>query len=133
MEVVARPATMKLPASWFTGDVWADVVCRGEEPSRLRANAVRFSPGARTAWHAHGLGQTLVIVEGVALIQARGGAIVEAHPGDVVWTPPGEEHWHGAAPDRFMVHLALWEGDDVSWLEHVTDAQYGGARVPARG
>ncbi|WP_371666891.1 cupin domain-containing protein [Streptomyces sp. NBC_00289] len=72
------------------------------------ANIVRFTPGARTAWHSHALGQTLDIVEGIALIESRGGDIIEAHPGDIIHTPPGEEHWHGAAPDRFMVHLALW-------------------------
>jgi quercetin dioxygenase-like cupin family protein len=132
MELIQQPPTVKLPAQWFTGDAWADVLYRGEEPSRARANLVRFSPGARTAWHSHGLGQTLYIVEGVALIQSRGGAVLEAHPGQVVWTPPGEEHWHGAGPDRFMVHLALWETDEVSWLEHVSDVEYGGPRVLGR-
>jgi len=132
MEILKRPATMKLPAEMFTGDAWADVICRGEDPSRVRANMVRFAPGARTAWHSHGLGQTLYIVEGIALIQARGGEIVEAHPGDVVFTPAGEEHWHGAAPDRFMAHLALWEGDEVAWLEHVTDIEYNGPRRSTR-
>ena len=132
MELIERPATIKLPEAWFTGDAWADVICRGEEPSRLRVNTVRFAPGARTAWHSHGLGQTLYIVEGIALIQARGGQILEARPGDVVWTPPGEEHWHGAGPDRFMSHIALWETDEVDWLEHVTDAEYAGPRTPER-
>jgi quercetin dioxygenase-like cupin family protein len=132
MEILKHPATMKLPAEWFTGEAWADVLYRGEGESRARLNAVRFSPGARTAWHTHSLGQTLYIVEGVALIQARGGEIVEAHPGDVVYTPPGEQHWHGAAPDRFMVHLALWEGDETAWAEHVTDAEYSGARRSTR-
>lgn len=125
MEILKQPATLKLPAEWFTGDAWADVLYRGEGESRARLNAVRFAPGARTAWHTHSLGQTLYIVEGVALIQARGGQIVQAHPGDVVHTPPGEQHWHGAAPDRFMVHLALWEGDDTVWADQVTDAEYG--------
>ncbi|MEW2295163.1 cupin domain-containing protein [Streptomyces sp. NPDC006743] len=132
MELLAQPPTMKLPAEWFTGDAYADVLLRGEEPSRARANMVRFTPGARTAWHSHGLGQTLCIVEGVALVQARGGAILEARPGDVIWTPPGEEHWHGAAPGTFMTHLALWEGDETTWLEHVTDAEYAGPRVGTR-
>ncbi|MDT0467737.1 (R)-mandelonitrile lyase [Streptomyces gibsoniae] len=129
MEFVKQPATMKLPEAWFTGDAWADVIHRGEDPLRARANMVRFAPGARTAWHSHGLGQVLCIVEGVALIQARGGRIIEARPGEAVWTPAGEEHWHGAAPDRFMAHIALWEGDDVNWLEHVTDAEYDSART----
>ncbi|GAB2856277.1 cupin domain-containing protein [Actinocorallia aurea] len=132
MELVQKPATVKGPAEWFAGDVWFDVIYRGEDPSRARANTVRFAPGARTAWHSHGLGQTLLIVEGVALIQSRGGRLIEAHPGEVIWTPPGEEHWHGAAPDHFMTHLALWEGDDTSWLEHVTDAEYGAQRSGTR-
>ncbi|MEV4290755.1 cupin domain-containing protein [Nonomuraea bangladeshensis] len=124
MELLKQPPTTKGPAEWFTGDVWFDVIHRGEDPSRSRANMVRFAPGARTAWHSHGLGQTLLIVEGVALIQSRGGRLIKAHPGDIIWTPPGEEHWHGAAPGHFMTHLALWEGDDTAWLEHVTDADY---------
>jgi len=132
MELLKQPPTAKGPAEWFAGDVWFDVVYRGEEPSRARANVVKFTPGARTAWHSHGLGQTLYIVEGVALIQSRGGELIEAHPGDVVYTPPGEQHWHGAAPDQFMIHLALWEGDDASWLEHVADAEYAGPRVSTR-
>ncbi|MET7745584.1 cupin domain-containing protein [Streptomyces sp. NPDC005385] len=131
MEIIKRPATAKLPAEMFTGDAWADVIYRGDEPSRARANMVRFAPCARTAWHSHSLGQTLYIVEGIALIQSRGSDIVEARPGDVIFTPAGEEHWHGASPDRFMAHIALWEGDDVDWLEHVTDEQYTGARRPA--
>ena len=98
----------------------------------MRANTVRFAPGARTAWHSHGLGQTLYIVEGIALIQARGGQILEAGPGEVIWTPPGEEHGHGAAPGQFMSHIALWETDEVAWLEHVTDTEYAGPRTPAR-
>ncbi|MFH9553352.1 cupin domain-containing protein [Streptomyces sp. NPDC017435] len=132
MELLKRPPTMKLPAEWFTGDAYADVIHRGEGPSRMRANLVRFTPGARTAWHSHALGQTLYIVEGVALVQSRGGDIIEAHPGDVIHTPPGEEHWHGAAPDQFMVHLALWETDDTTWLEHVPDDDYKGPRVSTR-
>ncbi|MEH0638770.1 (R)-mandelonitrile lyase [Streptomyces bottropensis] len=132
MELLKRPPTMKLPAEWFTGDAYADVIHRGEDPSRLRANLVRFTPGARTAWHSHALGQTLHIVEGVALMQSRGGDIIEAHPGDVIHTPPGEEHWHGAAPDQFMVHLALWETDDTTWLEHVPDDDYNGPRASTR-
>lgn len=132
MEILKQPATGKLPEQWFTGDAWADVIFRGEEPSRSRANMVRFAPGARTAWHSHSLGQTLYIVEGIALIQSRGAEVLEAHPGDVIWTPPGEEHWHGAVPDRFMAHLALWEGDDVTWLDHVTDTEYTGPRSSTR-
>jgi quercetin dioxygenase-like cupin family protein len=133
MEVLKRPPTFQGPAEWFTGDVWGDVIYRGEEPSRMRANIVRFTPGARTAWHSHGLGQALYIVEGVALIGSRAGRVIEAHPGDVIWTPPGEEHWHGAAPGQFMTHLALWETDDADWAEHVTDEQYNGPRAGIRG
>ncbi|SFI30778.1 transcriptional regulator [Streptosporangium canum] len=132
MELLQQPPTAKGPAEWFAGDVWFDVIYRGRDASKARANTVRFAPGARTAWHSHGLGQTLLIVEGIALIQARGGKLIEARPGDVVWTPPDEEHWHGAAPGRFMTHLALWEGDDTTWLEHVTDAEYGAVPVSAR-
>jgi quercetin dioxygenase-like cupin family protein len=94
---------------------------------------VRFAPGARTAWHSHGLGQTLYIVEGIALIQSRGGEILEAHPGDVVYTPPGEQHWHGAAPDRFMAHIAIQEvdesGNPATWGEQVTDEEYAAPRA----
>lgn len=132
MEIIKPAPTAKLPAEWFTGDAWADFLRQGEDPSRLRAAMVRFAPGARTAWHSHAVGQTLYIMEGVALVQARGGDIVEAHPGDVLHTPPGEAHWHGAAGDRFMVHLALWETDGTTWFEHVTDAEYGGPRVSTR-
>ena len=138
MELLKQPPTTKAPAQMFTGDAWFDVIYRGEDPSRARANMVRFAPAARTAWHSHGLGQTLYIVEGIALIQSRDGVIIEAHPGDIVYTPPGEEHWHGAAPDRFMIHLALWEypgpdgAPENTWLEHVTDAEYNGPRVSTR-
>jgi len=132
MEIVKQPATWKLPEEWFTGDAWADVLYRGEGESRARLNTVRFAPGARTAWHSHSLGQTLYVIEGIALIQPRGGEIIEAHPGDVIYTPPGEQHWHGASPDRFMAHLALWEGDDTAWAEKVTDAEYGGPRTSTR-
>jgi quercetin dioxygenase-like cupin family protein len=138
MELLKQPPTGQGLAEMFAGDVWFDVIYRGEEPSRSRANVVKFAPGARTAWHSHGLGQTLYIVEGVALVQSRGGEIVEAYPGDIIYTPPGEEHWHGAAPERFMIHLALWENPgpegapENTWLEHVTDADYRGPRVTTR-
>jgi len=138
MELLKQPQTGKGPAVMFAGDVWFDVIYRGEEPSRARANMVKFAPGARTAWHAHGLGQTLYIVEGIALIQSRGGDLIEARPGDIIYTPPGEEHWHGAAPGRFMTHLALWEypgpdgAPENTWLEHVTDDEYNRPRVSTR-
>ncbi|MET8696395.1 cupin domain-containing protein [Streptomyces bauhiniae] len=134
MEFVKRQATSKAPADWFTGDVWWDVIHAGQEPSRVRANLVRFAPGARTHWHSHVLGQTLHVVSGVALIGTRDGTVFEAHPGQTVTCPPGEEHWHGAAPDRFMEHIALWEGagDDTpetEWNEAVTEEQYGAPRT----
>jgi quercetin dioxygenase-like cupin family protein len=138
MELLKQPPTSKGPADWFAGDVWFDVIYRGEEPSRARAWMVKFAPGARTYWHSHGLGQTLYIVEGVALIQSRGGEIIEAHPGDVIYAPPGEEHWHGAAPDHFMSHLALWEklgpdgAQELTMLERVTDDEYNGPRHSTR-
>ncbi|MFD9498054.1 cupin domain-containing protein [Streptomyces sp. NPDC060035] len=137
MEMVTQQPTTKAPAEWFTGDVWFDVIHTGQEPSRMRANMVRFSPGAHTAWHHHAVGQTLHIVSGIALIGTRDGTVIEAHPGDTVTCPPGEEHWHGSTPDRFMEHLALWEGlgDDrpeTTWLEKVTDEQYGGSRTSNR-
>jgi quercetin dioxygenase-like cupin family protein len=136
MEILPRQPTSKAPAVWFTGDVWWDVIYTGKEPSRARLNLVRFAPCARTDWHSHILGQTLHIVSGTALIGGRDGTVIEARPGDTVYTPPGEEHWHGAAPDAFMAHLALWEGrgDDTPetiWLEKVTDAQYSAPRTPA--
>jgi quercetin dioxygenase-like cupin family protein len=108
----------------FTGDVWFDVIARGEAPSRVRVNTVRFAPFARTAWHSHSMGQTLHVTDGVGRIQARGGQVLEIRPGDVIHTPPGEEHWHGAAPDNFMVHTAIWEDDDATWGDHVTDEEY---------
>ncbi|MGW3976287.1 (R)-mandelonitrile lyase [Streptomyces mirabilis] len=138
MEILNQPPSAKGPANMFTGDVWFDVIYQGQEPSRARANMVRFAPGARTAWHSHGLGQTLHIVEGIALIQSRGGHILEARPGDIVYTPPGEAHWHGAAPDHFMTHLALWEnpgpdaGPESTWFEHVADDEYSGTRHSTR-
>ena len=137
MEIVKQQPTGKGPAEWFTGDVWFDVICAGKAPSRMRVNMVRFAPGARTAWHHHVLGQTLHVVSGIALIGTRDGTIIEAHPGDTVTCPPGEEHWHGATPDRFMQHLAMWEGSgedrpETTWLEQVTDETYNGPRNSAR-
>jgi len=125
MEILSRQPTATGPAEWFTGTVHFDVVFRGEEPSRTRVNTVRFAPCARTAWHSHANGQALHVTDGVGLVQARGGEVIVVRPGDVIWTPPAEEHWHGAAPDRFMVHTAIWEGDETTWGEHVTDDEYG--------
>jgi quercetin dioxygenase-like cupin family protein len=113
------------------GDVWFDVIAKGEEPSRMRVNTVRFAPCARTAWHRHALGQTLHVTDGLGLVQARGGRVIEIRPGDTIYTPPGEWHWHGAAPDNFMIHLAMWEapapdydGPETEWGELLTDEEY---------
>jgi len=122
VEFLPKQPTVKGPAEWFTGDVWFDVIARSET---ARVNAVRFAPCARTAWHSHANGQTLHVTDGVGLIQSRGGEVQVIRPGDVIWTPPGEEHWHGAAPDRFMVHTAIWEGDETTWGDLVTEAEYG--------
>ncbi len=130
MEVMPKQPSAKGPAEWFTGDVWIDTIARGEEPSRIRVSAVRFPPGARTAWHSHDGGQNLYVTDGEGRVQSRGEPIVAIRPGDVVHTPSGEWHWHGAAPGRFMTHLAMWEVDDdgnsATWGAHVTDAEYRG-------
>ena len=132
MEMLTKQPTTKGPDTMFTGGVWFDVIVRGEPPSRVRTNTVRFSPGARTAWHSHAVGQTLYVTEGIGLVQARGGNLVEMHPGDVIWTPPDEWHWHGAAAANFMTHIAIWEapesGDESTWGDLVTDAEYPRAR-----
>jgi len=130
MELLAKKPTAKAPAERFTGDVWVDMVAEGQEPSRLRMGVVRFAPCARTAWHRHAVGQTLYVTEGIGLVQTRAGRTIVMRPGDTVHTPPGEWHWHGAAPDHFMSHIALSEGSgapdmpDVEWGELVTDEAY---------
>ena len=119
------------PGDWFTGSVYIDAVASPSEASRVSASAVHFTPGARTAWHTHPHGQTIYVVEGVGLAQRRGGQIEVIRPGDRVFFEPGEDHWHGAAPDRFMMHIAIVEvGDDgnpASWGDHVTDEEYSAA------
>jgi quercetin dioxygenase-like cupin family protein len=125
MEVQPKQPSVRGPAEWFTGDVWIDPIATGRAPSHLSVGAVHFSPGARTAWHRHEGGQTLYVTEGRGLVQSRGDRVVELGPGDVVSTPDREEHWHGAAPDHFMTHLSLTEGDP-HWGPHVTDAEYRG-------
>ena len=123
--------TIAGPADWFTGTVHLDMIATPSEPSRVQAANVHFAPGARTAWHTHPLGQTLHVTEGVGLCQRRGGQVEVIRPGDSVFFEPGENHWHGAAPNRFMAHIAIQEVDDegsaVSWGEHVTDEEYGAA------
>jgi quercetin dioxygenase-like cupin family protein len=120
------------PGDWFTGTVYIDTIATASEPSRANAANVHFTPGARTAWHTHPLGQTVWVTEGVGLCQRRGGPVEEIRPGDRVYFEPGEEHWHGAAPDRFMVHVAMHEADEagspVTWGEHVSDEEYGAPR-----
>jgi quercetin dioxygenase-like cupin family protein len=129
MEFLPRQPTVKAPAETFTGDAWYDVIVRGESPSRVRVNVVRFAPGARNAWHAHAAGQTVHVTEGIGLIQSRGAPAQEMRAGDTVRTSAGEWHWHGAAPDRFMTHLAIWEGaedgrPETEWGALVTDEEY---------
>jgi quercetin dioxygenase-like cupin family protein len=128
MEIVPKGPSTKGDAKTFVGDVWIDVLARGEAASRIRVSLVRFAPGSRNAWHAHAVGQTVYVTEGVGLVQSRGGEIREMRAGDTVHTPPGEWHWHGATPDRFMTHLAMWdappEGPESEWGEHVPEEEY---------
>jgi quercetin dioxygenase-like cupin family protein len=117
------------PSEWFTGAVYIDAVAAPSGLSRLSASSVHFTPGARTAWHTHPNGQTIFVTEGVGRCQRRGGPIEVIRPGDRVFFEPGEDHWHGAAPDRFMAHLAMLDVDDAGtpaiWGDHVTDEEYG--------
>ena len=116
-------------SEWFTGAVYVDAVATPSDASRLSASSVHFTPGARTAWHTHPNGQAIWVTEGIGLCQRRGGPIEVIRPGDRVFFEPGEDHWHGAAPDRFMAHLAMHQVDDqgsaVTWGEHVSDEEYG--------
>ena len=116
------------PTEWFTGVVYIDTVAAPSDGSRLSASSVHFTPGARTAWHTHPNGQTIFVTEGVGLAQRREGSIEIIRPGDRVFFEPGENHWHGAAPTRFMTHLAMLEVDDkgnnAAWGDHVTDEEY---------
>lgn len=112
---------------YFTGTVWQDPLVSAPEPARVSAVRVSFEPGARTHWHTHPLGQTLIVTSGVGRAQSEGGPLREIRPGDVVWFAPGEKHWHGAAPQTAMTHLAIHEGLDgsyVEWLEPVSEADY---------
>jgi quercetin dioxygenase-like cupin family protein len=117
------------PADYFTGSVRIDPLFDAPEPSRGLAAKVTFEPGARTAWHTHPLGQTLIVTSGVGWTQCWGEPKEEIRPGDVVWCPPGKKHWHGATPTTAMTHIAIAEkrdGKAVDWMEHVTEAQYRG-------
>jgi len=119
----------KGPSEWFAGTVRIDPLISAPAPARVMGVSVTFEPGARTAWHTHPLGQTLIVTAGCGRAQRWGGQIEEIRPGDVVWIPPGEKHWHGAAPATAMTHIAIQEqldGKAVDWLEQVSDEQYSG-------
>ncbi|ARP64518.1 cupin [Mesorhizobium sp. WSM1497] len=121
-------ASAKGSADYFTGAVRIDAPFKGSEPAWVGGATVTFEPGARTAWHTHPLGQTLIVLSGAGLAQREGGPIESIQPGDIVWFAPGEKHWHGAAPTTAMSHIAIAEALDgkvVDWLEHVSDEQYG--------
>ena len=124
----SRP-TRRAPSESFTGTVGQDPIITPQAPARLVSGRVAFEPGARTAWHTHPLGQTLIVTAGCGRAQREGGPIEEIRPGDVVWFAPGEKHWHGASAATAMSHIAVQEkldGSPVDWMEHVSDAQYGG-------
>jgi quercetin dioxygenase-like cupin family protein len=115
------------PADWFTGSVRIDPLFAAPDPARSVGALVTFEPGARTAWHTHPLGQTIIVTSGCGWAQCEGGQVEEIRPGDVVWFPPGEKHWHGAAPSTAMSHIAVQEhvdGKTVDWLEPVGDDEY---------
>ena len=136
MELKPVSPTAKAPAQNFTGDVYVNPIYRGDDPSRMIVSIVRFTPGARTNWHSHALGQTLHVTDGTGLVVTRDSAVIRVRPGDTVHTAPGEEHWHGATEGNFMCHLAMLEstgdGDGTTRLEPVTDDQYQAAnkRLP---
>jgi quercetin dioxygenase-like cupin family protein len=120
-------APMKGPADWFTGMVRVEPLFQAPEPARVQGASVTFEPGARTAWHTHPLGQTLIVTAGLGWVQREGGAVEEIRPGDVVWFAPGERHWHGATAATAMTHIAVQEkldGNVVEWLEQVSEAEY---------
>jgi quercetin dioxygenase-like cupin family protein len=129
MEIIkidSRPSG-KGPAEWFTGTTRIDPLFSAPDPARAVGSSVTFEPGARTAWHTHPLGQTLIVTAGVGWAQREGGAVEEIRPGDVVWFSPGEKHWHGACPTIAMTHIAIQErldGKVVDWLEQVSEEQY---------
>jgi quercetin dioxygenase-like cupin family protein len=124
---VGTQASGKGPADWFTGIVRVDPLFQAPAPARVAGASVTFEPGARTAWHTHPLGQTLIVTAGAGWVQLEGGSISDIHPGDVVWFAPGEKHWHGATATTAMTHIAIQESLDgkvVDWMEHVRDEEY---------
>ena len=124
---IGSQPSSKGPADWFTGTVRIDPLFQANPPARAAGASVTFEPGARTAWHTHPLGQTLIVTAGCGWVQREGGPIEEIHPGDVISIPPGEKHWHGAAPTTAMTHIAIQEALDgkvVDWMEKVSDEQY---------
>lgn len=127
---ITRKADLKSmpgPAEWFTGKVTITGVFQRPDPARVGGGKVRFEPGARTAWHKHPLGQTLIVTEGVGWTQVEGGPVLEFYEGDVLWCPPDQKHWHGATPTQAMTHINIQEalnGSPVTWFEHVTDEEY---------
>jgi quercetin dioxygenase-like cupin family protein len=124
---IGSQPSAKGPGEWFTGTVRIDPLFQAKAPARAAGASVTFEPGARTAWHTHPLGQTLIITAGCGWVQQEGGPVEEVHPGDVVWFPPGVRHWHGATPTTAMTHIAIQErldGKAVDWMEHVSDEQY---------
>lgn len=126
---VGTQAARRGPADWFTGTVRIDPLFPAQEPARAAGNSVTFEPGARTAWHTHPLGQTLIVTAGLGRVQRWGGPVEVIRPGDVVWFPAGEKHWHGAGPDTSLTHIAIQEqldGRAVEWMEKVSDEQYQG-------
>ncbi|MCB9641424.1 MAG: cupin domain-containing protein [Myxococcales bacterium] len=129
---IGSQASLKGPEDWFTGTVRIDpLFLAPDDPARAAGASVTFEPGARTAWHTHPLGQTLIVTAGCGWVQSEGGEIEEIRPGDVVCFLPGEKHWHGAAPTTSMTHIAIQEaldGNSVTWMEKVTDEQYNNAK-----
>jgi quercetin dioxygenase-like cupin family protein len=129
MEIKRRGSqpSAKGPTDYFTGTVRIDAPFAGEDPARVGGATVTFEPGARTAWHTHPLGQTLIVTSGLGWVQREGGPVEEIRPGDIVWFAPGEKHWHGATSTTAMTHIAIAEklnGSPVDWMEKVTDEQY---------
>jgi quercetin dioxygenase-like cupin family protein len=124
---IGTQASSKGPSDWFTGTVRIDPLFQVPAPARVQGASVTFEPGARTAWHTHPLGQTLIVTAGCGWVQRDGEPIEEVRPGDVIWFPPGEKHWHGATPTTAMTHIAIQEqldGKAVNWMEKVSEEQY---------